>query len=374
MSIEPRSEAIRVRRIGVVMEPNPADAREVEGVCNPGAARGPDGELYLFPRLVARGNYSRIGIARVCFNGDGDPTGVERLGIALEPEEPYERVTSEIGGCEDPRVTYLPALEHYVMTYTALGPKGPRIALATSHDLFAWERLGPAWFTQPVSGVDFNGVADKDAVFFPSAIADASGSPSIGLVHRPLFPHTTPEEAALQPTPRRLDLDHESMWISYCSLEAAKCNKHLLCHFTSHHRLAAPVSAWERLKIGAGTPPIATEYGYVMLYHGVSGPISDEVRTMTYAAGLMVVDRSDPRGIRYRSSDPILEPELPEEMKGAVDRVVFPTGADVRTDLGLPRRLDVYYGMADYRIGVARLDLPESLPAGAPAVRPDHCV
>jgi len=54
------------------------------------AERGPDRQLYVFPRLTARGNYSRIGIARVRFNGAGDPTGVERLGIALEPEADYE--------------------------------------------------------------------------------------------------------------------------------------------------------------------------------------------------------------------------------------------------------------------------------------------
>jgi hypothetical protein len=31
----------------------------------------------------------------------------------------------------------------------------------------------------------------------------------------------------------------------------------------------------------------------------------------------------------------------------------------------LPDRIDVYYGMADSRIGAARLDVPERLPAGA---------
>ena len=50
------------------MEPEPGNPWEVEGVLNPAAARGRDGELYLFPRLVAQGNYSRIGIARVRFN------------------------------------------------------------------------------------------------------------------------------------------------------------------------------------------------------------------------------------------------------------------------------------------------------------------
>ena len=65
--------------------------KEVEGVLNPAAVRGPDGALYLFPRLVGKGNYSRIGIVRVIFNKEGDPVGVERLGIALEPEADYEK-------------------------------------------------------------------------------------------------------------------------------------------------------------------------------------------------------------------------------------------------------------------------------------------
>ncbi|MGZ8466688.1 MAG: glycosidase, partial [Candidatus Binatia bacterium] len=56
---------------------------------------------------------------------------------------------------------------------------------------------------------------------------------------------------------------------------------------------------------------------------------------------------------------------------GTVSNVVFPTGIDRRDDLGLPDRFDVYYGMADNRIGVARLDMPEQLPPGAPADPPE---
>jgi hypothetical protein len=65
----------KLQRLGMVMEPEPGNPNEVEGVLNPAAVRGPDGELYLFPRLVAKGNYSRIGIVRVRFNGVGDPAG-----------------------------------------------------------------------------------------------------------------------------------------------------------------------------------------------------------------------------------------------------------------------------------------------------------
>src|SRR6202142_920005 len=108
-----------LQRLGMVMEPEPGNPQEVEGVLNPAAARGPDGQLSLFPRLVARGNYSRIGIARVQFNAAGDPTGVERLGVALEPEAEYERRSDGGGGCEDPRITYVEPLHRYVMAYAA---------------------------------------------------------------------------------------------------------------------------------------------------------------------------------------------------------------------------------------------------------------
>lgn len=69
---------LKLQRLGQIMEPEPGNPMEVEGVLNPAAVRGPDGMLYLFPRLVAKGNFSRIGIARVLFNDTGDPFGVER--------------------------------------------------------------------------------------------------------------------------------------------------------------------------------------------------------------------------------------------------------------------------------------------------------
>jgi predicted GH43/DUF377 family glycosyl hydrolase len=159
-----------------------------------------DGQLYLFPRLVARGNLSRIGIARVIFNAAGDPTGVERLGIALEPEPDYELWPHGGGGCEDPRVTFVERIKRYVMTYTA------------------------------------------------------------------------------------------------------------------------------------------------------------------FAAGVMVLSKEHPHLLRYRSAEPVLTPLLPHERHGIVPNVVFSTGIDRRDDLGQPDRFDVYYGMADSRVGVARLDVPQHLP------------
>jgi predicted GH43/DUF377 family glycosyl hydrolase len=362
----------KLQRLGLVIEPEPGNPLEIEGVLNPAAVRGPDGELYLFPRLVARGNYSRIGIARVQFDEAGDPVGVKRLGIALQPEADYERRPDGSGGCEDPRITFIEPLQRYMMTYTALSPRGPRIALAVSEDLFRWQRLGLATFG-PYDGIEFDGVDNKDASLFPVAIPNPSGQPELAILHRPLFPGTRPEETACHPASREVDLDRESIWISYCPMALEGHEPNLLGQFTSHHRLATPVSPWERLKIGGGTPPILTRHGWLIIYHGVSemAEPSNHGRQLCYSAGVMVLSKKHPRVIRYRSVEPVLTPVLPQERRGTIANVVFPTGIDRRDDLGSPDRFDVYYGMADNRIGVARLDLPDFLPSGQAADPPE---
>jgi predicted GH43/DUF377 family glycosyl hydrolase len=360
-----------LRRLGMVMEPEPGNPHEEDGTLNPAAARGPDGNLYLFPRLVAKGNYSRIGIARVRFNEQGNPVGVERLGIALEPEADYELRSDGSGGCEDPRITFVGPLQRYLMTYTAWSSHGPRIALAVSQDIFHWRRLGLATFAS-ADGIEFGNVDDKDASLFPAVIPDPSGQPELALLHRPLFPGTRPEETACSPATRDVDIDRESIWISYC-LMTENHKPFRTGKFTFHHRLASPVSPWERLKIGGGTPPILTRHGWLIVYHGVSeiAELDADNHILCYSAGIMIFSEEHPLTISYRSPDPVLTPELQEERHGIVANVVFPTGIDRRDDLGMPDRFDVYYGMADKRIGVARLDLPDQLPAGADADPPE---
>ena len=164
----------RIERLGVVMAPEPGNPLEVEGVLNPAGVVGPDGHYYLFPRLVAAGNYSRIGLARVRRDGDERPSGVERLGVALEPQRPYELIRPGVGGCEDPRITYLPCAKVYVMAYTALGLLGPHVALASSRDLRTWRRHGLVDFA-PARGTDFNVYANKDALLLPEPVLSPSG-------------------------------------------------------------------------------------------------------------------------------------------------------------------------------------------------------
>ncbi len=363
----------RLQRLGVLMEPEPGNPIEAEGVLNPAATRGPDGMLYLFPRLVAHGNYSRVGIASVNFNDAGDPCGVDRLGIAMEPEADYERIPHGGGGCEDPRITFVEPLQRYVMTYTALSSIGPRIALASSEDLFHWTRLGLATF-EPYYGNDFAHVDNKDASVFPQAIPNHAGKMQLGMLHRPLFPGSRPEDKACGQAACIMDLDHESIWISCCPMGGEGFDPQHLGLFNSHQRLATPVSPWEMLKIGGGTPPILCRHGWLIVYHGVSEVTDpgDGGHVLRYSAGIMVLSKEHPRRILYRSTESVLTPELHEERHGIVPNVVFPTGIDRRDDLGSPDRFDVYYGMADSRIGVARLDMPLHLPSETPAENEQH--
>jgi predicted GH43/DUF377 family glycosyl hydrolase len=188
----------------------------------------------------------------------------------------------------------------------------------------------------------------------------------LALIHRPLFAGTRPEETVRGGASRLVDREHESIWISYSPIARGGIGPPRMGLFNSHHRLASPVSPWERLKIGGGAPPILTRHGWLLTYHGVSeahelGPSGAH---LSYSAGVMVLSKEHPQVVLYRSPEPVLAPSLPRERQGAVANVVFPTGVDRRDDLGSPSRIDVYYGMADNCIGVARLDVPEHLPSG----------
>lgn len=352
----------QLERICTLMTPEKGNPLEDEGVLNPAVARCPAGELYIFPRLVAKNNYSRIGIAKVIFNDKGDPIDVERKGIALEPEMAYEKRPNGGGGCEDPRVTYVKPIGHYIMTYTAYGPDGPRIAMARSKDLMVWERLGLVCFSD-YQNIDFNGIDNKDSSFFPAALPSPHGHLSLAMLNRPLFPGTRPEEIVANDDQHEEDQHRESIWISYFNLIKGKQTKLDNAKFTSHHCLTHPVYPWENIKIGGGAPPFITDHGWVLVYHGVQKEkeCTKDVPKFSYAAGVMILDKDEPQKIIYHSPHPILSPELDAERIGIVGDVVFPTGTDRRDDLGEPNRIDVYYGMADNKIGVAKMHIPDKI-------------
>ena len=87
-----------------------------------------------------------------------------------------------------------------------------------------------------------------------------------------------------------------------------------------NNRLAAPVSPWERLKIGGGTPPVLSRHGWLIVYHGVSEMVEpgDDGHKLSYSAGVMVLSKDHPHEIRYRSAESALTPMLPQERRGIV--------------------------------------------------------
>jgi beta-1,2-mannobiose phosphorylase / 1,2-beta-oligomannan phosphorylase len=339
------------------MAPDPDDPREAWGVLNPASARGRDGELYLFPRLVAEGNVSRVGRARVRFSG-GVAVGVDRLGVVLEPEETWER-SRQGAGVEDPRITFVPALGRWLMTYAAFGPLGPRIGLAVSGDLERWERLGPVSFAyDPDLRADLNLYWNKDALLFPEPVPGPDGAPAFALLHRPVWDYAwvRPEEGEVPPTgvvdPR------PGIWISFAPAVEVLADLRRLTWLGGHRVVAMPERDWEQVKIGGGTPPLRLPEGWLVLHHGVAGrlePGLDHQPRVRYCAGALLLDADDVSHVLARSAEPLLAPELDQERDGIVPNVVFPTALDPRPD----GTLDVYYGMADSRIGAFRLSPAE---------------
>jgi beta-1,2-mannobiose phosphorylase / 1,2-beta-oligomannan phosphorylase len=341
----------RIERLGPVMVPD-GDPREAEGTLNPAGARTRDGKLLIYPRVVAKGNISRVG--RVLVDYQSGAFNVVREGFALEPTAPYEQRPSPGYGCEDPRTTFVPALNRYVMAYTAFGPAGPRIAIALSEDGFAWERVGLMRFVQP-GMVDGD---DKDAAFFPEPVLSPRGVKSLAFYHRPMLHLSAVDGRAAIPLIERLPFeDRESIRIGYVPLDAVLRDPQELLDVRESVIVLSPDEQWGSIKVGAGTPPVRIKEGWLSLYHGVDLLDNSGAKPkFRYSAGIVIHDLERPDRVLYRSPAPVLTPETEFERKGIVDNVVFPTAIDERADLG-PRIYDIYYGMADYAIGAARMTL-----------------
>jgi len=248
-------------RLGVIMSPKPGEPHEAWGVLNPGGVRAADGTMHLFPRLIAEGNYSRIGHARVHFDGETS-IGVERLGIALEPHESYE-VSAGGGGVEDPRVVYVPRLKRYVMTYTAFVPYEPRVALAISEDLVTWQRLGVLRYEITSDEGDLNKCGNKDAAFFPDVIFDPEGVPSFGILHRPTtrLHFRRHHDGLTVMTPPSGNENNENIWISYIALEAAIADMANLTAVRRHERVMKPMHSWETKELEPARRPSGIRSG-----------------------------------------------------------------------------------------------------------------
>ncbi len=218
----------------------------------------------------------------------------------------------EIWGIEDPRVTYVEEEGVWVVLYTAYSTAGPLVSLATTRDFKTFERKGVVMPPE-----------DKDAALFPVRFGDRWA-----MLHRPVpaFPGSGAH-----------------IWISFSpDME----------HWGEHRVLlyARKGGMWDAGKIGLSPPPIRTEKGWLVLYHGVKMTAGGCI----YRLGLAMLDLENPAKLTHRADEWVFAPEESYELVGDVDKVVFPCGWVVRGD-----EVRLYYGGADKCIALATGSLRE---------------
>jgi predicted GH43/DUF377 family glycosyl hydrolase len=290
----------------------------VNTVFNPGAAVV-NGQTVLLCRVEDRRGISHLTVAR-------SPDGVTGWQIDPKPliaADPLDDTAR--WGVEDPRVTRVDELNGWLITYTAYGPDGPCVALATTQDFASVQYLGVAAPAQ-----------DKNA----SLLSRRIGGQFV-LVHRPM-----------SRVPGRSDI-----WLS---------RSHDLRSWTSPEPVLAarPGAWWDSVGIGMGPPPVETSHGWLAIYHGVKHVAVGAV----YRMGLALLDHDNPARVLRRSDEWILAPQAPYELAGNATNVVFPTGMvhDPATD-----QLRLYYGAADSSIALATAALSDVLAYALSCPEPD---
>jgi predicted GH43/DUF377 family glycosyl hydrolase len=121
-----------------------------------------------------------------------------------------------------------------------------------------------------------------------------------------------------------------------------------VAHFDDFE-IIGPKYRWEEWKVGVGPPPIKTDRGWLVIYHGVN------VQRI-YRVGALLLDLDEPAKILARTRKPILEPEMEFEKRGLVPNVVFPEGAVIRDG-----DLLTYCGGADRVSCVAKAQIDDFL-------------
>ena len=319
-----------------VLSPKEGSDWEGEAVFNPAVAKSDNGVFMLYRAVGEYSSYiSRFGLAK-----SDDGVTFERASErpVFEPAEGYEK-----WAVEDPRATCIDGL--WYITYTAVSqrvlkegkpilerevPLETSVALATTNDFRTFERLGP---------ISLSRVDDKNAVLFPEKV-----NGRYALLHRPQrwtagwFKNPLSSDIEI-PLPGVEPPQLPSIWISFSDD---------LLNWSDHRLLITPSHEHDH-RLGAGSPPLRTKAGWLIIYHHVEDKDNGgKQRERAYTAKAALLDLNDPTKVIAKLPYDILVPREEYEKKGDVDNVVFPTGAFI--DNGV---LYVYYGAADRHCCVA---------------------
>ena len=329
---------ITVKKEGILLKKTDLGF-ENEGVLNPAVIR--EGNIvHIFYRAVRIGNYSTIGHCQL----EGPLIIKERSNTpVLIPHFDYESQ-----GVEDPRIVKID--DTYYLTYTAYDGVNALGALAVSKDLVHFERKGLL-----VPRITFDEF---------KLLAECSGE-----VNKKYFRHErhfTPDEKIFLWDknviffPRRINgklyfLQRIRPGIQVVAVMDLKelTKEFWEDYFINLHKhiVIDPLhEGHESSYIGGGCPPIETEHGWVLIYHGVH----DTVEGYVYSACAALLDLKNPQKEIARLPVALFKPEFDWELHGVVDNVVFPTGTALFDD-----RLYIYYGAADKHIACASLNLSE---------------
>jgi predicted GH43/DUF377 family glycosyl hydrolase len=333
---------LKVTKHGVVLEKTDNSFEDM-GVFNPGIFQD-ENTVHMFYRAMRTGGFSSIGYCKLA----GPLTVIERC------KEPlfYSSNSYEFQGVEDPRVTKID--DTLYMSYTAYDGINAFGAYATSNDLKDFERKGiitpkftfeEYWYlikknSDKISESHINFynlfiryglgdlmkgkiyVWDKNVVFFPKKI-----NGKLAILHR------------LHPSIQLLYFnDPEELTVEFWKTYITNLHKYIVL---------SPECKQESSHIGAGSPPIETKDGWLLIYHAAQSTPEGFV----YHAFAALLDLENPMKVIGRLKEPLFSPTETWEKEGNVNNVVFPTGTAVFND-----DLYIYYGAADSRVAVASVN------------------
>lgn len=111
-------------------------------------------------------------------------------------------------------------------------------------------------------------------------------------------------------------------------------------------KIQVPHAPWEFIKIGNCGSPIETEYGWLLITHGV-GPMRK------YCLGAVMLDKDDPTKVLGQLDKPLLMPNE-HERDGYVPNVVYSCGSMIYNN-----ELFIPYAISDYASTIASVPLSE---------------
>jgi len=301
-----------------------------------------DNKVYMLYRAQDKiglpGGTSRIGLA---ISSDGLHFTRNSSPVLFPDNDNYKKYEWQ-GGCEDPRIVE-DEQGIYYMTYTAFDGKIARLLVATSKDLIHWIKKGPA-FAEAYKGKYIDKWSKSGSIVSQykngKVIAKKVngkywmywGDVFIWAATSYDLVHWKPVEMQKGETPSA-PLKNEALNMPDLKIV-----------------IATRDGKFDSDLVESGPPAIYTDQGIVLIYNSRNiRSIGDtSLAEGTYAAGQVLIDKTDPTKVIKRLDNYFIKPDKPYEFTGQVNQVCFLEGL-----ANFHNKWFLYYGTADSRIAIA---------------------